>query len=124
MSYKALIDSNLRKAFILIKDLAKDVTFSKKTIGDFDFALGEVSSETSTDTIVKAVIIKATKGDNRSVNINEFRNASRLEVMFKREDLGDVTNYDTVTIDSAVWKVGSPVKDDGYISILELHKEV
>ena len=59
MSYKALINSKLRQAFNMVKDLAEDVTFNKVTVGDFDFATGTASTEVSTPVVTKAIIIKS-----------------------------------------------------------------
>lgn len=44
--------------------------------------------------------------------------------MFKKADVGDLMAYDTVTIDGISYKVGSTIKNDGYISIVNIHREV
>jgi hypothetical protein len=125
MSYKALIENNLRRAFILVKDLAIDVTFNKKPVSGFDFSTGDPIEGIETATVIKAVVIDNKKASTGRKNGNELRNVVKKQIMFKREDLGtDVTNYDYVTIGSDDWNLGQPIKDDGYIALIELYKEV
>jgi hypothetical protein len=119
MSYSSLVDKNLKRAFNLVKDLATEVTFNKKTIGDFDFATGDAPSETSVPVTTKIVVLKNSKGSSNK----ESRNAATMEVMADRKAIGSLTAYDTVTINAETWKIGTAIKDDGYISVLMLHKE-
>lgn len=121
MSFRKLIDSNLRKAFVLLKDLSKNVTFNSKIVGEFDFETELPSSETITSKTIKAIIMNedSSKQDSKK----EDRNIFKSEIMFKKQDLGDITNYDTVTIDNLIWSIGKSIKNDGHIVLLEIHRE-
>jgi hypothetical protein len=114
MSYAKLIDLNLTRAFNRLKDLAKLATVVKKTDVAFDFGTGE-SSETTTTISFKVAIVESTKGSER--------NSMETQIMFKKADVGDLMAYDTVTIDGVSYKVGSAVKNDGYISVVNIHRE-
>ena len=61
MSYSNLIDSNLNKAFLLLKDLAKPMTFTKTVSADFNFSTGAVDKVTAAPVIIKVVAIEEKK---------------------------------------------------------------
>ena len=115
MSYAALIDRNLTRAFNKIRDLAKVATVTKRNNVEFNFGTGEKSS---TDTIVKfkCVLIEDDKN-------SEERNSKELQIMFKTSDMPELTTYDNITIEGTVYKVGKALKSDGYISIVTIHRE-
>ena len=120
MSYKNLIDSNLRRAFILVRDLAEDVTFNLKEVIDFDFSTGNVVENPQTTVIVKAVVITSKK---ESRDVKGSRNTDSVELMFSTRDVGDLTMYDTVIIAGNEWNLGKRIKSDGYITLVELYRE-
>jgi len=115
MSYQALIDRNLNRAFNSIKDLAKVVTLTRNTAAAFNFGTGE-SAGTPISNTFKAVLIEAKKS-------NKERNNTAAQLMFKTADAPILTANDTVVIDTISWKVGNYLKSDGYISLIEIHKE-
>ena len=120
MSYRALVNGNIRKAFNLIKDLAIDVTFNTRTVGDFDFATGTPVSDKTSSVVVQAVVEKNDKPKNSRLSANEGRNFPQIQIMFKKQDLGDISLYDTVDIEGTRYQVGKPIKNDGYIVILQV----
>ena len=61
MSYQNLIDTNLNRAFNLLKDLATDVTLIKKSDVDFDFNLAVVTGDADLGTTIKMVVIDSNK---------------------------------------------------------------
>ena len=114
MAYKSLIDSSLSKAYRLAKDLAVNVTFTKKS-GDFDFSTMEaVSADTS-------VIVKAIITDGKQAK--EERSVKMKQLMFRSKDLGNISLFDTVVIQGETWKLGNVIKDSGYIIVVEAYKE-
>jgi hypothetical protein len=117
MGYQSLIDSNLKKAFLLAKDLAVDVVLTKKTNDSFNFGTGEVSSPSSQTVSTKAIIIdsKKTSADRNSVS---------KEIMLKAKDVGDLKSYSTITIDSVIWTLSGVQKNDGFILLGNITKEV
>jgi hypothetical protein len=117
MSYKNLIDSNLVRAFNLLKDLATDVTFVKKSEAAFDFSTMVTSHLTTTNIVVKAIITDSSKKSSS-------HNSKETTIMFKSKDLGEITLYDSVIINNATWRIGPYIKDSGYIIIAEITKEV
>ncbi len=117
MSYKSLINSNLVKAFNLVKDLAEDVVFVRNNVTGFDFGTGQVESTASQNLIVKTIVIDSEKKSKE-------HNANKKHVMFKTKDLGDVTAYDHLLINGVIWKLGPVVKNSGFIILAEIYKEV
>ena len=114
MAYKSLIDSSLARAYQLAKDLAMNVTFTKKS-GEFDFSTMEtVSADTSV--VVKTIVTDGKQSkEDRSVKVKQL--------MFRSKDLGSISLFDTVVIQGETWKLGSVIKDSGYIIVVEAYKE-
>lgn len=118
--YKTLIDTQLRKTFRMIKDLASDATFTKRNGTAFDYSAGELTENASTITVIKAVVVQNNK-DNKEDK--DGRNTKHGQIMFNSLDLGEFSAYDTVTIDGNVWNLGNRVKSDGYITLVEVFRE-
>lgn len=116
MSYSSLINSNLNKAFNLVKDLAVDAVFTKKADKSFNFATRAVKSS-SGETITSKVIVLDSKKPSKD------RNTVTQQIMLKTIELGDLSLYDSVSINNISWKLGSFIKDDGFINIVELTRE-
>lgn len=116
MSYKALIDSNLSLAFNLLKDLATEVVLTKKTVPQFNFGNGNAEFGANQTVITKAIEINSNK-------TSENRNTIQKELMLKSKDVGDLTNYTTVTINSNTWNLGEIQKNDGFILLVKIFRE-
>jgi hypothetical protein len=43
--------------------------------------------------------------------------------MFKTQDVGDISLYDTFTVNNIIWKIGSSIKNDGFISVANVYLE-
>jgi hypothetical protein len=98
----------------LAKDLAENVTFTKKS-DNFNFnTLENVSTNTSV--VVKAIIIDGKQA-------KEDRSIKMKQLMFRSKDLGNISLFDTVIIQGETWKLGNAIKDSGYIIIVEAYKE-
>ena len=125
MQLNALIDGNLRTAFKLLGDKTVPVTFNLRSVGAFDFSTATyaVGTDITTQVVVDAVIIDDNKKSLKSGKDSEKRNIAESEIMVKKQDLGELEQYDTVTINSVVWGIGVPIKNDGHIIILKLHRE-
>ena len=116
MSYSSLINSNITRAFNLVKDLAVDATFIKKSDKSFNFATRTVKSSNS-ETITTKVMVLDSKKPSKD------RNTVTQQIMFKTEDLGDLSLYDSILINTTSWKLGNFIKDDGFINIIEIERE-
>lgn len=116
MSYTAIIDSNLTRAFNLIKDLAVSVTFIKKTGTAFDFASVATTHTTTTNIVTKAVVIDERKSSRET-------NTKTKQMMFKSKELGDISLYDSVLIGAETWKLGDVISNSGYIILTSIYKD-
>jgi len=116
MSYTALIDSNLTKAFNLVKDLAVLGTFNKKSGVSFDFTTGETTTASTTTITTKVVIIDLKKTSDKS-------NTVRKQILFKSRNLEDLTFYDTITINGVIWKLGEIIHSNNFTTLLNIFKE-
>jgi len=116
MSYKALINRNIKTAFRLIKDLAEDVTLTKKLTSDYNFNT-QVSSETTQTINTRAVITDSDK-------VSEDHNVVKKVMMFMTQDINNITAYDSVSVNSLVYKIGPLIRSDNYITVVEVYKEV
>ena len=121
MGYKQLIDSKVNLAFNLLKDLAVEATLTKKTGQSFDFVNLTVSA-TETPLVVKVI-----ETDSKKPKSKDQKNSSNLTVkqlMVKTADVGDLKTVETFTISGVVWKVSEIQKNDGFISIVDVVREV
>lgn len=116
MSFKARIDANLNRAFNLSRDLAVNVTFTKKLGSAFDFGTASATETGTTDIIVKGLWIDSQKKSSKI-------DSAERHIMLKRKDVGDVTTFDHLIEGSVTYKIGTPLKNDGYIIILSVFKE-
>lgn len=114
MSYAALVRSNVKLAFKLIKDLAKPATFVKKA-STFNF---ETANTVSTQT-QKVFLTVMVDGSKKSEDRNTFKKT--LLVEYSAET--DLSLYDHVIIDSVVWKIEGTPKTDGYLFYINVVKE-
>jgi hypothetical protein len=117
MSYKNLIDKSLFKTFNTLKDLASVVVLTKKNNPSFNFQTGQSEFAPTTTITTKAVITNSTKKF-------EDRNTIQKELMLKTKEVGDLTTYTTITINSEVWNIGGIEKNDGFVSLVKVFKEV
>lgn len=116
MGYKQLVEGNVRKAFNLLKDLAVEVVFTRKNGQAFDFGTADVTTTLAPTVIAKVVVVE-------TVKVKE-RNTVRKTLMFKSKDVGDIKTFETVTLDGVVWNIGEVPKNDGYIVMVNIFKEV
>jgi hypothetical protein len=110
MSYKSLVDSQVKKAFSLVKDLAIDAVLTKKVNPVFDFGTGDASTTSEAAITVKIIEIANDKKSQKS-------NLVQKTFMVKASDVGNLNIYGSINISGADWKLGMPVKDDGTILI-------
>ena len=113
MSYSKLVDSQLKKAFNLMKDLATPATFNMKVSGSFNFGAKAPEDFEAAPVQTKIVVYdgKRAKGDGPKVTSKQF--------MVKAKDVGDLKAFDKVTFDGNTWTVGQIIKGTGYILIAE-----
>lgn len=117
MSYKNLIDRSLLRTFNTLKDLATIVVLTKKGNPSFNFQTGQTEFSGNTTVTTKAVVIASTKKSEKT-------NVTEKELMLKSKEVGDLTLYSTVTIDTEVWNLGGIQKNDGFISLVKIFREV
>lgn len=118
MGYRTLIEGNLTKAFKLMKDLAVQAVFTKKTSNTFNFGTGVVSEGTS-DHPAKVVFIEDIKREGDT-------NVTARYIMFQTSDVGDINSFDTVRIGDNTYKIGLPVgsgslKSNGFTSLVNIY---
>lgn len=116
MAYVALIDSNLTRAFNLIKDLAVIGVFTKKSGVSFDFTSGETVTTSTSTVTTKVVILDLKKTSDKS-------NTVRKQLLVKSKNLENLTFYDTVTINNVVWKLGEVIHSNTFTTLLDIFKE-
>lgn len=117
MSYRALLDNQVRQAFTLLKDLAKSVVLTKKNAAVFDFGTGEGTATTASTVTAKIVVTGEIKS-KRGANVVE------KVVMLKSAEIGDITFYDTVEFEGVTWKFGEPIRNEGPVLITSIYREV
>jgi len=117
VSYKNTIDANLKRAFSMIKDLATDAILNKKQSSSFDFSTGDSVNTGNTVLVVKAILINSKKASTTSETVSK-------EVMLKSKEVIDISAYDTLTINSEVWKIGPVISNDGFLILATVFREV
>lgn len=114
MSYSGLVDTQLRKAFSLAKDLAQVAVFSKKNVTGFNFGTGSVVSAGDGSVTTKVIVTQTKKS----------RTAVTKTLMVESSDVGELNNYTTVTLDGDLYDVGETLKNTGFIYLLTVSKEL
>jgi len=117
MGYQSLVTKQVSLAYAQIQDLATDVVLSKKTVTGFNFGTGSNIEGSEVVVTTKAVV-------NDSKKDTELRNKQVKELMFKKEDVGDISSYDTVTISGQEWSIGTPIVDDGFVVTVKATREL
>jgi hypothetical protein len=120
MSYKNLINTNLTKAFNLIKDLAEDVIFVKRNSTVFDFNAADLKTSTTTQVVLKAIVINSKKNSKT----DSGHNTSKKQIMLKSKDVGDISLYDSLILNNETWKFGPVLQNTGFVILAEISKEV
>jgi hypothetical protein len=115
MSYNALVSSNVRKVFNLVKDLASPVMLTKKENVNFNFGSGKVTSDAPVVLNTKIVITEENKTSKDNYSEEKIG-------LLKTQDIGDISSYTTATIAGEVWKLGPVIKTDRFVTIVTLYK--
>ena len=116
MGYTALVKKQVNLAFKTVGDLAHDVTLTRKTNTAFNFSKNTATEEAET-LVVKGIPSKTKKRSDE-------RNQQTKRLLFKVEDIGDITAYDTAIINGITWKVGNIIDGNDFIIIVQLHREI
>jgi len=97
----------VRKAFDALQDLTTLAEFSKKKTA-FDFATGETVDTLSTTKVIKVLLLSTTRKGKE-------KNIVNLELLLKKADIVDISQYDTLKVDNLVYKISDEITDDGYL---------
>jgi hypothetical protein len=127
MSYDALLRSKVRKAFSAVGDIKAIVTLSQKASASFDFSTGLATTGSSTVKTVECIVVARKKEATRSrgAQTQQLSMDSQMQLLFKADDIDDVTVYDTVTMpDGKVWSLILPFETDGYLVTATVSKGV
>lgn len=114
MSYKTLVNSNIRKAFDLLKDLADDATLIKKA-SEFSFSTGSVVETPSPSISTKVLILE-------EISKQQHSNFKEKTALLKTQDIGSISIYDTITIKGETFKLGPLITSDRFITAVQLLK--
>jgi hypothetical protein len=123
MGYVNLINKNVDFAFTAVKDLAADVVLTKKVITGFDFGSGANTAGSDIVLNVKAIVTRLEKGDVDSKKASS-RNTQQKSIMLQKQDVDDVTFYDTILIAGQIWNLGKVIREDGFVVEVEAFREV
>ena len=115
MSYTNLIRGNIRKAFVLLKDLVEDVTLSQKSPKKFDFSTEATETTDASVSTVKALFV------SQSNRVTKDSSVLQNSFIFKTEDIKTPDVYDTITTkDGHVWSVVPPCNVDRFITTINV----
>jgi len=115
MSYSGLINTNINRAFNMVKDLAIEVSLSKKSSASFDFTT-DVVTTVATTVLTKAVITDATKTSKDNTVIKKI-------AMLNTKNIGEISSYDILSFDNTTWRIGPIINSTQFITIAEIYKE-
>jgi len=119
MSRTQCIKSQVRRAFNIVGDLAKNVTFIQKSPTSFNFTTAEPAYTTPTSRVVKGILTTKTRRSSK-----DARSITDYEILIVSDDITDTSIYDTVTIDGSTWKIIFPIRDDSFIKSIGIIREV
>jgi len=112
MSYRNLVKKQVRAAFKLLGDLVVEVTLNQSDATEYNFSDAEVVQSTTATTVVKGVILSTVR---KGAII-------KAKLLLDSEDISDLTDYDSVSIDTVTWRIES-YDDNGYAAEVSLVRE-
>lgn len=117
MSYQKLIKDNVKIAFDAIGDIGENITFTNKSVTDYDFATQTITSSTSAPITVKAVVESQyrTNDDTPRIECNLLIDSDKLDSKI-------IDNYDSIVMRNKTWKI-SKFEDNNYIINLTIGRE-
>lgn len=116
MAYRSLIDKQLSLAFKQAKDLAKPAVFNKIVSAEFDFNSSDVVVETESSVPTLVIPIEGTKKPEGTKKMVK-------QIMVKSKDIGAINQYDTVSFEGKSWTIINPIRDSGFVYVLEVATE-
>lgn len=117
MNYDLLIKKGLTTAFIKLESLAVEVTLTKKASLGFNFTSAATEETEEMPVVTKMIVTERAKRGKQTNTLTQ-------KVLLKTADVGDVSTYDKLTVNSVQWNIGSTIVSNGYVTLLELSKEV
>lgn len=115
MDYQAMIKRQVSNAFKSAGNLAVTVAFKRRLTTDFSFEDGSVAITEESIPVKIIWVDSKKKSDDHDVR--------KRQVLLSRESVGDVNLYDSLDDNGAIWRLGAPIKDDGFVVLLEVYKE-
>jgi len=111
MSLRASIQQGVDEAFIAIDDIAKMVTFIRKTDAGFDFSSREKVDPESCYVVCKCYV-RDTEDNSEVI---------KKRLMLKTIDIGDITAFDSVEIDGIKYRLGPNPRDDSFVVYVDVY---
>jgi hypothetical protein len=118
MSYRNLINSQLKNAFRMLKDLAIDTTVTRKSDSGFDFSSNSVLKPKDSNVSVKVVIVDEDEGNGK-----DQRKVAKTTMMIQVQEVGDINVGDTIPLNGQTYRVGPIINNDQYLLLVEAFKE-
>lgn len=109
------IRSYVDVVFRSVGDLASDVVLTKKKDARFDFSTGDVRAGRDETVSVRGIVTdtRSSQSEGKTVSVN---------LMLKTAEVGDLSIYDSVSVDGTQWRLG-PVKSfDKFVTNVELYR--
>lgn len=123
MGFKHLVESNVKKAFNMVKDLAIDVTLANKRVSHFDFDSGAPVLVASAPVYIKGILITERQRKDNPAPGAPTTGSNSMQMLFKAADMPDPSMYDTITTrDGRSWKIVEPYSNDGFVATVTIAK--
>ena len=116
MSFNNLIDSQLAKAFNLLKDQAVVAVFTSIDTGEFNFGTGQLAETAAAPKTIKVVAIE----DNRP---SKDKKTIKKTILARKRDIDVLNITDKVTLGGFDWKIGDIKRESGRIWLFEIIRE-
>ena len=115
MSYKKLIENNVRKAFKSVKDLKIKARVIIEGENRFDFNTAEATS-LETENIYIDCIIRHTSKESLE------KNSKKISILVTKKDVPDLQLLNKLEINKEIYVV-SNIKDNGYTATCDCEME-
>jgi prephenate dehydratase len=117
MDYQTLINKNLTKAFNMLKSFTVEVILTKKSAETYSFSSMTSATTDAAPITTRAVILGKVKTSNTS-------NTLKQQLLLNTQPIGDLSLYDKITVNGVIWSIGPSIDNSGYITLIELFREV
>ena len=109
MSLKSLIERNVNRAFVLLKDLVVTVTIQKNEAFEYDFESMSPAVGLGSTSTVRAIKL------SEKLKSKDGAHFTRTSLLFIKKEVAPFGDFNRVTLEGVEYDVERPIYDNGFV---------